>query len=138
MPVPELTASHKTLIYENGGIERSDGLHRGHHFVKVGIKPPEKLSDLQKDLLLRFAGLEMEQQSLGYGTVNGMETAESHKYSAGVIDPDKTKRYFHSWQEQEEKKKEEREAKKKTVLKTILTDLWKLKRNIQKMRTMPS
>lgn len=88
--------------------------------MKAGIKPPQQLTEFQRDLLLRFAASDETQQL--FGSIEGLETPDSHRYSAGVIEPDQIKRYFNTAEEKEREKREKNE--KKTIVSEYAKD-WK-------------
>lgn len=88
--IPPLTSSHKTITVFDEGIMRSDRSLKGHHHVKIGIVPPQKLTPDMKNIWLKFASLE----TLENGVVNGVEHELDHKYKATVIDPSEVNRTF--------------------------------------------
>ena len=89
---PNIESSHKTLVAPGEGVFMSNDLGNGHHFVEVGIKVPQVLTEKQKTLLLKLFASE---EQLINGTVNnGVEYPDSHRYQTNVIEPSKCERKF--------------------------------------------
>lgn len=102
LEVPECTSSHSTLTGRNEGIQRSrvDPSNKGHHFVKLGIRVPERLTKRQRSLFQIFAAsesldLNYEQGTFSnLGTVSGVDSELDHKLNLNVIEPTSVKRTF--------------------------------------------
>ena len=92
LDVPTLFDQAQSLVAHGEGISRSDGSDRGHHFVRVGLRAPTKLSSEQRRIMLAFARLEEAR----VGTVDGLEEEldYAHKFMAGMVEPKKVKRTF--------------------------------------------
>ena len=74
---PNLENSHKTLASAGQGIFISESLGYGNHFVEIGVKVPETLTEAQKELALNISIKEDPPQN---GAVdNGIEYEDSHR-----------------------------------------------------------
>ncbi|PAA82514.1 hypothetical protein BOX15_Mlig026207g2, partial [Macrostomum lignano] len=69
--LPPGTNSHDTIRLSGQGIARIGGYGNGDHVVHVKIKSPRRLSQEQRELLLKFAQLEGANDYRG-GTVDGV------------------------------------------------------------------
>ena len=58
LEVPPLTSSHTSLCIRNEGIVRSDGEHKGNHYVRLGIVPPQNPTERQIDIWKKLAQME--------------------------------------------------------------------------------
>ncbi len=92
LEVPAMFDPSQSLVAPGEGIPRSDGADRGHHFVKVGLRAPARLSPAQREIMLEFARLEPARE----GTVDGLEgeQADAHRFTTDAVEPRRVQRTF--------------------------------------------